>query len=369
MKSIFSNLLCIVFSINAMAQQPFLPVLQPDSTWVFIDKKGKEVLKPTIKASNYDVFYDGLAAAQDKTTKLFGYINEKGVWAIKPIYTFVAPFNDGLAVVGLPCDANCYKGDEGLMLGGYTQIIDKKGKTVLKDNSQDERPYARWWFDETYNEDGLLRAIHGLSVGDIKTLMNRKGQMVGSRSGMCCLYLSDGWIAYNDHNGHFYTDKNDKRTLDAKKYSSILPFHEGYAWVQDTASNYILIDKKGKELHTFSGEKYIAMGSVSEGIFAATGSEVSQYYKIDGKLLLQEQFQTANAFSNGLAHVMDAKYQHFYINTKGERIITIKNAGINQTFMPFKDKNYALIESAREDSRINEITGFVLRTGEVFLKY
>lgn len=358
-----------LFVQYSIAQTPFLPVFQSDSSWVFIDQAGKEVLKPKLSVSNYDIFYEGMAAAQDKKTKKFGYIDAKGKWAIPPIYTFVSPFEGGLAIVGLPCDDSCYKGDEGLMLGEYTKLIDKKGKIVLHDNSQDSRPYARWWFDDTYNRDGILRVVHGLSVGDIKTLMNHKGRMISDRQSMCCLEVSDGWVAHTSYSGHYYTDKDDKKTLDASKYAAISSFSGGYAWVSDTLENHILIDKEGKSIVVLGNDKYMLTAAVGEGVFSAYSNDKWQYYATNGKMVFNKNFNAADVFSNGLAHILDENFENHYINTKGENVITLKNSSTDWIYGAFKNKYYAIIERPRDDSKINEIIGFVLRDGSVFLKY
>ena len=240
------NLCCTIvlfmaFAKPATAQKPFFPTLVADK-WAYIDLSGNVALQlDTAKYAQPQVFKENLAGIQDKKTQLFGYINEKGAWAIPPKFTGVDTFNDALAKVSLDCDAKCLDGGNGLLLFGYTAIIDKTGKIVLTDNAQDPDPNNRFWFDD-YNQNGLLRVEFGVGMGGIKSLMNRKGEMIGIRSNgsMGDFVLSDGAVVYNRSSGNYYTDAKGKKIMDLPNSGSIAGYSEGYAWLTDTTGAAIL---------------------------------------------------------------------------------------------------------------------------------
>ena len=356
-------LLAIAFR-QTMAQKPFFPI-QKDSTWQYVDKTGNTVLTMHLAADSYELFADGLAVARDTKTGKLGYINENGSWAIPPKYEAAHSFDNGMAVVMLPCDANCLRDGGGLLLLGYTEVIDKKGKTLLKDNSQDPEPAARWWFDD-YNTQGMLRAIHGLSVGDIKTMMNRNGEMVGSRSGMCCLWVADDWVAYNTYHGYYYTDKKGKETLRVPNVSSINPFSEGYAWCNDTLDAQILIDKKGKNILNFAPGKYQSVSRVSDGLFLAYTGEKYVYLNLKGEVVLDQNFTAADDFSNGLAHVVIAAKEEAYIDKKGNIAFKIDTTNEDCSYGGFTKDGYALIYSQNlEESGDYPLKGLLLRNGRI----
>ena len=358
----------LVFSNLAIAQQPFFPILVANK-WSYIDLNGKVVLElDTIKYNFPQVFKEKLAAIQDKKTQLFGYIDEKGAWAIKPKFTGADTFNDGLAKVNLPCDTKCLTEGDGLLLFGYTAMIDKTDKIVLDDNAQDPEPYKRFWFDG-YNENGLLRVEHGLSVGGIKTLMNRKGEMLGERSGMGNLILSDGVVVYNLHSGNYYANAKGDKMMDLPNSGRIAGYNEGYAWLNDTADAYLLLNKKGKVVLTLpQGET--AASEVSEGVFVADkAGETGAYHflTIAGKPFLAKTFDSADKFSNGFAHVT-AKDFNGYINKKGEPVATFTFSCSECAYGYFTKEGYAIISLYDNNASTMMPYALVLRNGTVFLR-
>ena len=81
--------------------------------WGYINKEGKEVVKPIYDEASD--FHEGLAAVclNDK----WGYINKEGKEVVKPIYDYVDNFHEGLAAV----ESN-----------GKWGYINKEGKEVVK---------------------------------------------------------------------------------------------------------------------------------------------------------------------------------------------------------------------------------------------
>jgi hypothetical protein len=66
-------------------------------------------------AEKYDGFFEGLSPAM--LGKKYGYLNNKGTWAIMPVFDDAAPFNNGYA----PAKS-----------GKYWGIINTKAEWVLQ---------------------------------------------------------------------------------------------------------------------------------------------------------------------------------------------------------------------------------------------
>jgi hypothetical protein len=355
----------LLASSGTFAQAPLFPIFR-NGQCTYLDSKGNPVLDIKHAIDYAQPFTEGLAPARLAETQLIGYLNTQGEWAIPPTLTCAGAFNQGLAVVCTPCDEHCLTNAEGLMLFNYTKVIDKKGNIVLHDNSQDSTVYKRFWFDN-YNEQGMLRVVHGLSVGDIKTMMNRQGEMVGERSGMCCLEVSDGLIAYNTYEGHYYTDKTGEVVLHAGKYTAIQPFSEGVAWVS-TDQDYVLINKKGKELLKLSLEKYSFPSLFGEGLSSVLYNERYQYINQKGKTVIEGDYVTAEPFSNGFAHIEDGDFNDFYINKKGEKVIPFpsENSYSDLEFGKFQPEGYAFVYSYSEIDGSLQAIAMVLQDGRTF---
>lgn len=358
-------LFALLLPVFAFAQTPFFPHYN-EGAWTYIDVAEKAYF--SLDTNTYAApqpFYEGRAVVLNKKTKLYGYIDAKGKWIIQPKYTFAEPFNDGLAIVGTTCDAKCYNGSDGLLLFGYTKVIDKNGKVVLDDNAQDPEPYKRFWFD-FYNENGMLRVIHGLSVGDIKTMMNRKGEMVGVRTGMCCPYVSDGVIVYNTYDGVYFTDTKGDKIEAFPAGLEARPFSEGYAWCFDTASVYSLYDKNAQLVFKMKTNDYYSVSKIGEKTFVAENQKGAYFFDLKGNPLFETVFYSADPFSNGLAHVKDELDNHFYIDKTGKNVITLeKNNEPNQVYGAFTKQGYALFTDVTENRQTVAI-GMILRNGNAY---
>ena len=84
-----------------------------DTYWSFVDTTGK--IHDFKLAEKYYDFSEGLALG--RLNKKYGYLNNKGVWAIMPVFDGATDFNNGYAAA---------------KLGKHWGIINKKGEWVLQ---------------------------------------------------------------------------------------------------------------------------------------------------------------------------------------------------------------------------------------------
>lgn len=372
----------VLFPICCLAQKPFFPMLRPEKEkWDYVDSQGRLFFSlDTLTYASPQPFSEGRAAVKNKKTERWGYLDERGKWAITPSYSEVMAFNGGMAVTVRPCDEACKPGDAGLLFSDYTQIIDLNGKIVLKDNSQSQEPADRFQFD-FYNDGSFFRTTVGLSVGDLKYLVNRKGQRIGNRSGGIGFSqpeYSDDMIFIANRSEATYLDKNGKNIIIIKQDNDeeridAFPFSNGYAWVRKEADAH-LIDKNNKTVLRLDAKKYSSPQPVGEELFAAmpeNGSVFFHYLNFKGQAVITKKFEQADPFSNGVAFVRTPD-EAGYIDKKGDFVIKLPDFGAGLIeFGPMKKSGYAFIyRPTNESSSFNPMkktVGIVFKNGTIWL--
>jgi|GEM_PF-6590110 len=284
MKSAAFLLAFLWYAALAIAQQPFFPTLAKDgSDWTYLSTDGQPSLKVNAaRFADLRPFYEGLAGAKDKQTGLWGFIDEKGKWKIKPHYETVDDFTDGYAIVSKTCRAECYTGSAGILNTAVAYVIDKKGKVLLTDHSQHEDPMLRYFFDKNLGK-GLFRITFGYGFADMKNVINLNGAL------LCETYsvFGRGDIEYEPAldafkcQNRFYNVKGTQ-LLDLSRYAFIGDYSEGYAWatleeqVSEEELNYwnVLLDKTGKEVLRLNENDYSTPGKVFNGAFSYTDANL-----------------------------------------------------------------------------------------------
>jgi len=255
-------LMVIFLSTNFLSQKILIPSLNNStSKWEYKDTNEITVLELNhLELSKASLFTEGLAAVQDAKTKLWGYINEKGKWAIMPNYDVAEFFDGGFAIVRKKCQNSCYNGNEGLLSNSISYVIDKTGKVMCKDNSQDERPFARYFLYFNLGK-GFFSIQRGIGSGERQDFINSKGQVLGETTfeyGPLALYYDHEIKAVKCGNKFF--DDFGKIKLDLSKYQYVYNgFNEGYIWAYEEINPYTddvkqmnhLLDMKGKIIHSF----------------------------------------------------------------------------------------------------------------------
>ena len=269
-----SIILFIILGISSLinAQEAFFPKLDSlKKTWSFIDVNGKTVLEiPYRGIEDIELFSNGLAAAKDGKTNLWGYLNYEGKWEIKPAFTKANDFLGEFAIVSDSCKKKCFEFDENLLdLRGenevspfITSIINKKGQIVYTDKSQNQDIEKR--ITLAFNAGGgLFNVTIGTGSLSKQALINSKGKFI------CEPHYGNGnWATYDDDLkayscDHKFYKLNGELLFDASKYMYLSSFSNGYAWTSEsveidgaTTMWNILIDKTGQEQYRFDESYY-----------------------------------------------------------------------------------------------------------------
>lgn len=113
-----------------------LAVIKDSSTgkYGFINEKGEWAVEPQF--SDYKLFSEDFAAVQDAASEKWGYIDRKGKWIIEPKFKYAKSFSSGLAAVQddtenvhVEYDVSTYTFSGDRNLWGY---INNKGEYVIK---------------------------------------------------------------------------------------------------------------------------------------------------------------------------------------------------------------------------------------------
>ena len=259
-----------VNDVRAVSLHPAPFKLKEGELWGYINDEGKTAIEPRFEYAE-DFQENGLAIVQIKGNNAL--IDRMGREKVKPIYSFIAPFSEGRAVVS---DAK-----------GYF-LIDEEGKTVTT---------KRYDFLNSLQEG---RALFYTGI-------------------------ESGKILYG------YLDRQGKEVISAE-YLDAGDFKEGMALVKLSEGQFALINPEGRKLHTYS---YPYVGSLSEGLlpFQATENGKYGYLSIDGTVAIEPQFTSALPFSDDRAVINTAdNYGNAYglIDKQGKRVIPARYYEVQQ---------------------------------------
>lgn len=245
--------------------------LKEGTLWGYINDEGRTQIEPRYEYAE-EFQKNGLAIVQRKNSS--GLIDTSGRERVKPIYTFIAPFSEGRAVVA---DAK-----------GYT-FIDEKGKEVTP---------ARYDYLNSLHEGRALFSKQNTSGGV---------QLYG------------------------YVDAQGREVLPAI-YEDANDFMNGVALVKIKEGEYALIDPEGKVLHTYN---HPFVGNPGDGLLSYQAAENGKYgyLNIDGSVAIEPQYTSALPFTEGRAVVNSAEnYGNAYglIDKQGVQIIPTKYSEVLQ---------------------------------------
>lgn len=110
------------------------------SGWMYIDTKGKVLIRPFILDNGPDPFQQGLARFRDKGK--IGFFDQKGKVIIDPKFDFALPFSDGLAAFCQGCKEQ-QEDEHHSVVGGKWGFIDTTGQIVIAPQYEKADPFEQ----------------------------------------------------------------------------------------------------------------------------------------------------------------------------------------------------------------------------------
>ncbi len=267
-----------------------IAVVRNGTLWGFVQADpAKVVIQSTF--STLGDFEDGLAPAQLPAGS-YGYIDKTGEFVIEPQFDFAAKFSEGFAA---------FRTDG---LWGY---VNSSGSTAIEASFSSARPFSDglaavegfngWSYINTAGSTELSPSFQVTDAGEFK-------------DGLAPVQTVDGWG---------FIDKKGNPVI-TPEYDEAGNFSQGRAWVKD--DDYIgFIDAEGSFIIP---PQFAEVKPFSEEMAAVRLSNDWFYIsKKSGKIVINEPFDLAESFNNGLARVRegdDENARFGYINKNGEYI-------------------------------------------------
>ncbi len=341
--------------------------LSADHKFIYIDKSGNEALPPSDWVSPYDRFNTktegsettiSLSPKFDPDTDLVGYVNTNGLFEIQPQYAQAMDFQNDMAAVQ----------DKSTGMWGF---IDGSGELVIPfkfystegffdgiaivNTSEDLQTAAvidktgKRLFDEMVTGGYCGEGIHWVTDFNRLTFFDNSGKVRFALEGDCAGTFSEGLCPVSKP---YYGETESYQQYGYINISGDLvigysfhhadSFHNGVARVQlteDPDGKFGYINLKGEYIWNPEGKPGTASVAASPAATAATTdtipldadadllvvkNEQGKYGFINhaGEIVIQLKYSWASPFSEGLARV-DLGNTHGYINESDEMVIQL----------------------------------------------
>ncbi|GAA0719572.1 hypothetical protein GCM10008905_07800 [Clostridium malenominatum] len=287
-----------------------------------------------------------LFSAPIKTLKgtMWGYINNKGEFVIKPVYDNAFDFQSNeLAIVSK---------------NNYWGIINKQGREVV--------PFKYDSISEFSEGRAVVIDKEGFKVIDERgtVITNKAYNYIGS--------YSDGRAVFANANegGNYiygYLDLEGKEVIGAK-YEEARDFKEGKAIVKIKEGQYALVDRNGNVINTYN---HAFVGNLGDGLLPFQNEIAGKYGYIDisGKVVLEPRFSLALPFYRDRAIVnVSEDYINKYglIDKRGDYIIKPEYNDIND----LGEDRYAVGKAIRpEEPFVGSIYAIACVYGKFFTNF
>ncbi|HEY0003193.1 MAG TPA: WG repeat-containing protein [Pyrinomonadaceae bacterium] len=323
-----------------------LAAFKADGKWGFINKAGEVVIKPQFE--EVQLFLHGIARVPVRgeagQPSKVGYINKAGKYVSLPneedYHGFqelhAGNFSEGMSLVrdglkwgfvnsegeivatGFEAEKTFSEGLAAVQLGGKWGFIDKSGRLVIQPRFDEAERFSEGLALVT-EADRTLGYIDRTGKLVIK-LGEKKKDSPPNR--FFASGFKEGLAAVNLDDNSGYIDRTGKFVITLEKGDRGNPFSGELALVHRGKST-TFVDKTGKYL--FEPKLLFDTGDWSEGLLAARDDPRGPYGYIDatGKFVIPPQFDQAEKFSQGLAHVRVVN-KHGFIDHTGKFVFPLE---------------------------------------------
>ena len=260
---ILSLLLASSISIGYSQIPEILFPAKKDGLWGFINAKGQWIIKPSY--FNALEFTEGIAAVRNFGK--WGYINAHGDWIIQPQYEQATPFSEELAAV-------VYQNRWG--------FIDHNGEFVIGPVYEKASSFS----------EGLAVVTRG----DHYRFIDHTGKIITDGAYIRALPFTEGLALVNWHDNKGFINTSGQLVI-THSFTHASPFSEGLAQVHEHG-RWGFIDHSGNIVIPLQFSKTTQF---SEGIASAMRSGKWGYLDKSGAWEIKSQFDVAYPFHLGFA--------------------------------------------------------------------
>ncbi len=235
----------------------------------------------------------------------YGFVDKQGHLFQKTEYAYVSEFSEGLSAVNI---GGYYKMVPHLPAGGFPTeggkwgFIDAKEKFIMEPQFEAAQSFS----------EGLAAVRSNNKWGYI----DKNGKTV-----IPFVYDSAGLfmngIAWVKKNGHFGFINKEQKKITEFIYIDLRVFHEDFAAIKNKEGSWNYIDKNGK---TIVQEQFENASSFYEGLAGIMKNGKWGFINGKGTIVIDFLFEETRNFSNGLAAVKSGG-KWGYINKKGDWVV------------------------------------------------
>lgn len=237
--------------------------------WGYINQKGEYAINPQFKDAEF--FYDGIAMVKSLAGKV-GYISKEGKYIIPAKYKEGISFSEGLTFV--------------VSDGGFPTCIDKTGKILFQ-------------LKQAKEVFGFSEGLAVFKLDSTYGFVDKTGKVVINPQFEFSRPFKEGLAAVSKNDKWGFIDKTGKIVINYQ-FDEVSDFHEGKAVIEnDNQCGYI--DNKGKYVINPQFGYAFPMSEGMATIIPETKDEQFGFIGEDGKILINPQFEEAFSFKNGLA--------------------------------------------------------------------
>ena len=262
-----------------------IPVCNDSEKWGFINKSG-EVIIPFQFNRAYG-FSEGLAPVMDENEK-YGYINANGKFVIPPRYSYAGTFSNGNTIV---------------LDNGKNYVIDKNGNKI----------------SEAYSDmDFLSDKYIAYKQGSLYGVKDLSGKVVKAPFFSDFFGYSEGMAGVKVQGKWGFMDENFNLAIKPKYTEKLVySFFNGYARFRQNGK-VGLIDKSGNEILP---AQYDDLYEYSDNLMAFSEHRKWGYINLQGQIVIEPQYLSANNFKYGIAIVKDERLRSHLIDIQNNKIV------------------------------------------------
>lgn len=302
----------------------FAAVKLENKRWTFLDSSKKQIFNQTfLKVKDFN---EKLAPAINDT--IWGFINTKGKWKIKPKYVEVGEFSEGKAWFKTKVTTGFWIFKKEEERYGY---INKKGQEIIKPIYHYASSFSNGKAIVGKKEKYGIINKHGKTIVPIKYY-----NIEGYRKDSCCIFSNR-----NRRKGLLNEKGNKKISIE---YNNIQMFDKNNLAPVEKNGRWGFVNRKGREKTKL---RYRFICPLNKDLYRVKEKE---YFFIDSNF--SSKINTKRYISNinnGIALSKDFKYSRWkWIDTKGKEI----------KYFPFLDGKITHLQPIKRKSSLNEFSYF-----------